>query len=288
MSDIWEIAAILTKLFLYVGVAGSVGLVMISAVFNELVLPIIDKLRTRTALLAALAFITAILSFMLRGSALTGEAYGMIDPEILGLMWQTPVGDVLAYRVAGSALIIIGLFTPHVGQWIALIGGLITLWSFAQIGHVPELKAPGVRLLLFLHLLGIAFWIGVLGPLRALSRRLEHIASAATLGHRFGQAAAVIVPMLILAGLLLAWLLLGDLRALVTTGYGQTLLIKLVLVGAVLALAAVNKFRFVPAMQSGDSKAARHLARSIEIEAMVILLVLAVTATLTSVLTPQN
>lgn len=288
MSDIWEIAAILTKLLLYVGVTGSVGLVMISAVFNELVSPIIDKLRTRTALLAALAFFTAILSFMLRGSALTGEAYGMIDPEILGLMWQTPVGDVLAYRVAGSALIIIGLFTPLVGQWIALAGGLIALWSFSQIGHVFELTTTGASLLLLLHLLGITFWIGVLDPLRALAQCPKQIERAATLGQRFGQAAAVIVPGLILAGLLIAWLLIGDIRALATTAYGQTLLIKMVLVGAVLALAAVNKFRFVPAMQSGDSKAARHLARSIEIEAMVILLVLAATATLTSVLTPQN
>ncbi|MEN8749688.1 CopD family protein, partial [Marivita sp.] len=84
------------------------------------------------------------------------------------------------------------------------------------------------------------------------------------------------------------WLLLGDLRALVTTGYGQTLLIKLVLVGAVLTLAAANKLRFVPAMQAGDDKAARHLARSIEIETAVILVVLAATATLTSLLTLPN
>jgi putative copper resistance protein D len=284
MPDIWGIAAILAKLMLYVGVAGSVGLVIIRTAFGDLVSPVRDRIRTRAALFAALALAAALFGFMLRGAALTGGADGMTDPEMLSLLWQTPVGDVLVYRIVGAALIIIGVFTP----WIALIGGLIALWSFAQIGHVPELKAPGVRLLLFLHLLGIAFWIGVLGPLRALSRRPEHIASAATLGHRFGQAAAVIVPMLILAGLLLAWLLLGDLRALVTTGYGQTLLIKLVLVGAVLALAAANKLRFVPAMQAGDTKAARHLARSIEIETAVILVVLAATATLTSVLTLPN
>jgi putative copper resistance protein D len=41
-------------------------------------------------------------------------------------------------------------------------------------------------------------------------------------------------------------------------------------------------------MQSGDGKAARHLARSIEIETVVILMVLAATATLTSVLTLPN
>ena len=288
MPDFWGIAAILAKLMLYVGVAGSVGLVIIRTAFGDLVSPIGDRMRVQAVVLSGLALTASVLGFMLRGAALTGGADGMTDPEMLGLLWQTPVGDVLVYRIAGAALIIIGVFTPHVGQWIALIGGLIALWSFAQIGHVPELETTGVRLLLFLHLLGIAFWIGVLGPLRALSRRPEHIASAATLGHRFGQAAAVIVPMLILAGLLLGWLLLGDLRALVTTGYGQTLLIKLVLVGAVLTLAAANKLRFVSAMQAGDDKAARHLARSIEIETAVILVVLAATATLTSLLTLPN
>ena len=288
MPDFWGIAAILAKLMLYVGVAGSVWLVIIRTAFGDLVSPIGDRMRVQAVVLSGLALTASVLGFMLRGAALTGWADGMTDPEMLGLLWQTPVSDVLVYRIAGAALIIIGVFTPNVGQWIALIGGLIALWSFAQIGHVPELETTGVRLLLFLHLLGIAFWIGVLGPLRALSRRPEHIASAATLGHRFGQAAAVIVPMLILAGLLLGLLLLGYLRALVTTGYGQTLLIKLVLVGAVLTLAAANKLRFVPAMQAGDDKAARHLARSIEIETAVILVVLAATATLTSLLTLPN
>lgn len=285
MPDIWGIAAILAKLMLYIGVVGSVGLVIIRAVFADLVSPLWDGMRVQAVLLAALALAASVVGFMLRGAALTGGADGMTDPEMLGLLWQTPVGDVLVYRVTGAVLIIIGLFTPLVGQWIALAGGLIALWSFAQIGHVPELEQPGVRLLLLLHLLGIAFWIGVLGPLRTLSQQAEHLASAATLGHRFGQAASVIVPVLILAGLLMAWLLLGDLSALVATGYGQTLLIKLLLVGAILSLAAANKLRFVPSMQAGDENASRHLARSIEIETAVILVALAVTAMLTSVMT---
>ena len=96
------------------------------------------------------------------------------------------------------------------------------------------------------------------------------------------------VPALILAGVLIAWMLLSDLRALATTGYGQALLIKLLFVGSVLTLAAANKLRFVPAMQAGDAKAARHLARSIEIETVVILVVMAATATLTTVLTLPN
>ncbi|WP_299892504.1 CopD family protein [uncultured Ruegeria sp.] len=288
MPDIWGIGAILSKLMLYVGIGGSTGLLIIRAAFADLVSPLSDRMSVQVALLAALALAGSVLGFMLRGAALTGGPDGLTDPEMLGLLWQTPVGDVLVSRVTGVVLIIVGVFIPFGGQWIALAGGLLALWSFAQIGHVPELELKGVRLLLLLHLLGVAFWIGILGPLRTLSQRPEYLSNAAMLGHRFGQAASVIVPALIVAGLLMAWMLLGDLWALTTTGYGQTLLIKLALVGAVLTFAAANKLRFVPAMQAGDEKAARHLARSIEIETAIILVVLAATATLTSVLSLPN
>ncbi|WP_282120581.1 copper resistance D family protein [Ruegeria atlantica] len=288
MPDIWGIGAILSKLMLYVGISGATGLLIIRAAFAELVSPLGDRMRGQIALLAGLALAGSFLGFMLRGAALTGGADGMTDPEMLGLLWQTSVGDVLFYRVVGTVLMIFGIFTPLVGQWIALAGGMIALWSFAQIGHVPELEITGVRLLLLLHLLGVAFWVGILGPLRTLSQRQEYLNNAAMLGHRFGQVASIIVPALILAGLLMAWMLLGDMRALMTTSYGQTLLIKLALVGVALTLAAANKLRFVPAMQSGDNNAARHLARSIEIETVIILMVLAATATLTSVLTLPN
>ncbi|WP_299669354.1 CopD family protein [uncultured Ruegeria sp.] len=288
MPDIWGIGAILSKLMLYVGIGGATGLLITQAAFADLVSPLRGKMRVQVALLAGLALVASVFGFMLRGAALTGGADGMTDPEMLGLLWQTPVGEVLVYRITGAILIIVGVFTHRGGQWIALAGGLLALWSFALIGHVPELEATGVRLLLFLHLLGIAFWIGVLGPLRALSLQPEHLRNASMLGYRFGQAASIIVPALIVAGLMMAWMLLGDLWTLTTTGYGQTLLIKLALVGAVLTLAAVNKLRFVPDMQAGDEKAARYLARSIEIESAIILVVLAATATLTSILIPPN
>jgi len=285
VPDIWGTASVLAKLALYVGVVGAMGLVLVRATFGELVAPLHRWMRGQAVGLAGLAVLAAGLGFMLRGAALTGGVDGMTDPEMLGLLWTSPVGEVLVYRLAGAAMIIVGLFTPRIGLGIALAGGTLALWSFAQIGHVPEMQQTGVRLLLFMHLLGISFWVGVLAPLRALSRQGEFIANAALLGHRFGQAAAVIVPALLVAGVIMAWLILGDLAALVTTGYGFTLLAKLAMVAVVLGMAAANKLRFVPAMAAGDSGAARHLARSIEVETVVLVVVLAATAVLTSVVT---
>ncbi|PIB24552.1 copper-binding protein [Amylibacter kogurei] len=288
MPDIWGQAAILTKLLLYVGALGASGLIIVQVVFANATTSLTQRLRNQTVLLTALALVASLLGFMLRGAALTGSADGMTDPEMLGLLWQTPVGDALLYRLAGGALIIVGSLMPRFGQWVALAGSVLLLWSFAKVGHVADIGPFYMRLLLLLHLLGVAFWIGVLPPLHRLSQTPDLLSQAAKLGHQFGQAAIIIVPALLFAGLGMGWLLTGTLSALIGTGYGQALMVKIALVVVVLMLAAANKLRFVPAIQAGDANAARHLARSIQIETAVILAVLAATATITSVLTLPN
>lgn len=288
MPDIWETAAILSKLALYVGLLGSMGLAMIRAAYSALVEPVWTQMRALSMCLSILALLAAAFGFMLRGAALTGGIDGMVDPEMLGLLWTTPVGDVLVYRVAGVLMIAIGLIIPRLGIFVSLAGGTLALWSFTQIGHVPELEQIGLRLLLLLHLLAVAFWIGVLGPLRGLLRMPGQLKNASDLGHRFGQAAMLIVPVLLLAGALMALLILGGLTALITTGYGLTLLLKVALVGVVLGLAAAHKLRFIPQMRADDRHAADHFAQSIKIETLVMLGVLITTATLTSVMTLPN
>lgn len=288
MLDSWGALTIAVKLILYVCFIGATGLTIIQATFATLLAPEGARMRARVTFLSSLALIAAMVHFMLGGAALVGGADGMVDHEMLSLLWHTASGDVLVYRLVGATLIIVGMQIPRIGQWIALAGGVLGLWSFAQIGHVSQLEKVGVQLLLLFHLLGIAFWFGVLFPLRDLSRQTSHLSRAATLGHQFGQIALIIVPALILAGVLIAWMLLGDLRALIATDYGRTLLIKLALVGTVLTLAAINKTRLIPAMMAEDSQAARHLKRSIDCEIVVILLVFGATATLTSALTLPN
>jgi putative copper resistance protein D len=285
MPDIWGFATIVTKMALYMGLFGATGLVMVRVCYPALLAPLDAMLRTWALRFAGLALLAVVLRFMLRGAVLTGEISGMVDPEMLGLLWSTPVGDAVTYRLLGIGLIGVGLFLPAIGQWMSLLGGTLALWSFTQIGHVGEVESLWVRPLLLAHLLGVAFWVGVLAPLRHCARQPDHFERGANLGHSFGQAASVIVPLLVLAGLGMAWLILGDLTALVTTAYGLTLVAKVALVALLLGLAAANKLRFVPAMRAGDRRAAHHLVRSVEIETLILLLIFAATATLTSVLT---
>lgn len=283
MPDIWVQAAILTKLVLYLGVLTATGLVMVRLAFVGAIDSIDGRLRASIVGLAFIGMLASILAFALRGAALTGDASGVTDIQILRILWQTPVGTVLALRVAGFALILIGIVSGASGKWIALFGGTLSIWSFAEIGHVSD-AATWMKVLLVIHLAGVAFWIGVLSPLRRLASEPTQLSNAADLGHRFGFIAAFVVPVLVLAGGYHAWILVGSFSSLTSTGYGLFLLAKVGVVALLLSLAAANKLRFIPALRAGDANAARHLTRSISVEWMAVIAILLATSILTSAL----
>ena len=284
MPDIWGAASVLVKLVQYTSLILAVGLVLVQTLFSDLTAPLRGRMRRQIVGLAIIGGVATSVGFLLRGAMLTGGVDGMVDPEMLGLLWSTSVRDATLYRGVGAGLILTGLFVPRVGALVSYVGGGLVVWSFAIVGHIPETEQTVVQVLLCVHLVGVAFWMGVLGPLHGLSRQVLHLERAAQLGERFGQAASAAVPLLILAGIGMAWFVLGDLAALFGTEYGLALLGKIALVALVLTLAAANKLRFVPAMLAGQEQAAKHLVRSIRLEAALIFIVLAITATLTSVL----
>ncbi len=286
MPEIWDLVAICTRIALYLGILGSSGLVIVRLVFRHETQSLHAVMVRQTAAFAILGLLAAFLTFALLGAELTGDRSGMTDPEILGLLWQTQVGTALICRVAGLVLAIAGLWLTGVGFPVAAVGVLLALWSVSMVGHVSALGVLWLELLLLLHLAGAAFWVGILLPLRALAGDPAKLALAASLGHRFGHIAAFVVPLLVAAGIVIAWQLLNGLDNLLSTQYGLTLLAKILAVSCLLAAAAANKFRFVPALRAGDTAAVGALRRSISIEWAFILLVLAATASLTNLQGP--
>ena len=286
MPDLWQLAAVVAKFLLYLGVLGSTGLVLARAVFDRETGRMQATFRRHASALAILAFLAAGLGFALTGAAMTGEASGMTDPEMLGLLLQTPVGTALALQAAGLAFLLGGVWLPGRGVWVAVGGGMLALWSFCRVGHVADTGSIWLEAVLLVHLAAAAFWIGILAPLRSLAA--GSLKEAAALGRRFGRIAGVTVPVLIAAGIVLAWRLVGDLPALVATGYGLALLAKVTGVGVLLAAAAANKLRFVPAMERGNGQAAAGLRRSIALEWVAVCAILFVTAGLTGLAAPPG
>jgi putative copper export protein len=124
-----------------------------------------------------------------------------------------------------------------------------------------------------------------LAPLGLLARGgdLPRMAAAAS---RFGAAAIFVVAGLMAAGVTLLWMLLGDVTELWRSAYGRYLMLKLAFVACLLCLAAFNKLRLTPRLRAGDPRALRSLCTSIRLEMWVGVSILAVTATVTTVLGP--
>jgi len=279
VPDLFGLAAIATKFALYLGVITATGTVMATLMFK------LDRTRRLAAIFAVLGLFATILSFSLSGANLTGDLSGMTDPMTLSLLWTTPVGTALALRLIGLNLLLVGLFLGRIGAWVSVLGGIIALFSFTQIGHISSSESELMEVALILHLLAVALWIGVLTPLYRLASSSTRYASAADVGHQFGLVASVTVPVLIVVGGYMGYQLVGSFTALIETGYGQALIIKILLFSGLLGLAAANKLWFVPALRLGNPVAASHLSKSIYVEWLFILAVLGVTAVLTTNLT---
>lgn len=123
------------------------------------------------------------------------------------------------------------------------------------------------------HLLSGGAWIGALLPLLfSLRRGSEELAATAV--RRFSGLGYAAVALVVASGLVNTWFLVKSPAALVSTGYGRVLLIKLSLVGGMLACAAVNRFRLSSRLGEG-SAVRRHLIFSVVIETSLALAVLA-------------
>jgi putative copper resistance protein D len=80
----------------------------------------------------------------------------------------------------------------------------------------------------------------------------DDAAEASKAALRFSSMGYVAVATIVGSGLLNAWLLVGSFANLITTPYGQLLIVKMCLFGGMLALAALNRFWLVPSLISDN------------------------------------
>jgi len=281
--DGWAITAIIAKAVGYgtalLAMGGPLFVLVFRSSSND-----VRQLARKVAVIAALIGLAVlVLRFGIRAARISGMGLsGAVDPMMLGFVWDSPLGAAAIWRGAGELLVVALLIRGIVGLSAGLIGALLIALSYTFVGHSLGDPRWLLALLLTLHLLAAAFWIGALLPLRHAVGQPE----GARLLHRFGNVASLTVALLVVVGLIFAWLMTGSFSNLLSTAYGWTLLAKLGVVSGLMALAALNKWRFVPALASGTPAAVPHLRRSIKIEAIAVLLILLATATLTSITTP--
>jgi copper transport protein len=196
----------------------------------------------------------------------TGRAYLILGGVVLG--------------ACSLAVVLLGLYPRRATLWGIGAVGAAAMFVHAQAGHgnASSSLRPLHLFEQWLHMVAVGAWIGgLVWLLLALRDRdgLDRSQAVRTFSRMAGYGLAVVV----ITGLLRAYTEVGSFHALLTTSYGDALLIKVGLACLIVGLAALNRYRFVPALGL-DSAAVRTLRRTVGGEVLLAGGILATTAVL--------
>jgi putative copper export protein len=272
----------------FIALFQAVGATLFAAGFARLLTVTAPALRRFGMHMAWLAALLVAAQFALEPARMAGEWAGLRDTSLRALALHSRLAMACACKLAGLVIVLLGLTARHGhGARVALAGALITLGGFLLVGHTAAHPQRGwLAPLLLLHLLVLAFWFGSLWPLWQISRD-EPTAVAADIVTRFSARAVVLVPMMFLAGVAMAALLLPDAAAL-QSRYGRLLLTKTSAFALLMGLAAMNKWRLGPALRQGHVAAGRRFRMALLLEAALLAATVGVTAALTLLYSPET
>jgi copper transport protein len=236
-----------------------------------------------------LGALSAFAGLLLQGALAAGVALGeALSAPVLDAATSTRAGQAWALR-AGAWAVVLAVLAILPGRPGRLGGPALALPLAALVGSLPyaghaDTHSPKALLIPadVLHVLAAGAWLGALVLLLAVfwPRRSEQPGDgAAEATARFSRLALPAVIALVAGGLAQTWFYLGGISGIVSTPYTWALFIKVMLLGAVVALAARNRRRVgrLLAATPADSGALR---RSMRAEVGLAVLVLAATATL--------
>ena len=215
-------------------------------------------------------------------------------PSLMPLFLTKEGQQLLALGVALlfciGAIVLVDLWPARWSLWLVGIAGSAAMLVHVAAGHA----ASGSSLWLlntavqWVHLTAVGIWVGGLFWLLLGIRGAGPEARGAAVG-RFVTVATAMLVVVLLTGLARAVVELGSLGALVDTGYGIALLVKVVLVAGLAGLGALNHFFWAPAVRRGDAgPAVRKFSLNSRGELVVALCILATTAVLSGLAPPPK
>ena len=188
--------------------------------------------------------------------------------------------------VAGALLLLFSVMLPfgRARRILLLLGALTAIASLPLTGHARTAQPVGVAATaLAAHGLAAAFWIGSLSALLAMTGT----ESNATILRRFSRWGMAAVAILVIAGVTFALLQLDAVAELYSSRYGLLIAGKVILLLALLLLAALNRFRWLPMLERGARAAAVRLRWSIAGELALAVCVIGFTAALVQTPPPR-
>jgi len=296
--SIWSIANAFTKLLIYAGISGVVGGTCIYFLknTNDALKSSVERYLFKSAYVGIVA---VLINFFIQVGAFAENGFlGMFDRSLYGLLWQTGTGDAVLLRIVGLSLPLLIKPAIELLKWFEIsfknylvasflyIPSIVLLGlSFSRVGHTTELDEI-YKVFIAIHIIGVSWWMGLLWPLYKACAVLSQ-KDLQKLMYGFGHLAQWAVFTIVLCGVSLILGLVKNPWDALQSSYGMVMLVKLLLVVALLMLAAIHKFRLVPALEVSNDAASR-LSLSIRIELIIGIVVLATTSILTTVVGPLH
>jgi putative copper resistance protein D len=287
MREMPDVISVILRAFSFVLLFQAAGAAIFIAIFGRRLAGSQASVRRlgQAAAIAAIVLVAA--HYALEAARMAGKMSGMWDPTLQGMAWNSAAGTAVICRLLGLLLIAVGLRKAKVRWAILAVGGaVLATGAFTLTGHTSvSAHRAALAALLMLHLLVVAFWFGALWPLYVASLR-ETPARASDIIERFTTVATWLVPVILLAGIVMAVLLLPNLQTL-SEPYGELLIAKVAGFAVLMGLAAANKWRLGPALVHGQAQSGRRFRRSVAAEYVLIAVVLTITAVMTSFFSPE-
>lgn len=236
---------------------------------------------------AALAGMAASVWWVLEAVAsMAALPLGQLDAELVRVVLDaTPLGAVMAVRIAALLAALVALWWRRMA--IAALAASLALATIAWTGHAGATEA-GLGTLHrvgdVLHLLAAAAWLGALVLFLAAAIQGDESKRLALRLSKFAGLGSLIVLVLLVTGIANTLIIAGwppDW----SSDWFVLLAVKLALFLTMLALAASNRWRLVPALERDPSESLRALKLSLFAETGAALAIVAIVSWL-GTLTP--
>lgn len=248
----------------------------------------------------ALYAVAALVRLYTQSVAMSG-AEEALDPDALTrLVAQTTWGIGWSAGIIGATLLLVGWLVSQrsvtIGTPLALTGALGMVLSPALSGHAATSRLFVWSVTLdVLHVTAAGVWLGGLlmvlfAGIPAMLRLADgnQHAAVSALVNSFHPLALFCAPIAVVSGLGMSWIRLGSLSTLWPTTYGRTLLVKLALVGLVLAMGAYNALRARRRLRAAESEETRRFRLTGATELTFAAMVLVVTTFLVVTAVPSD
>jgi copper transport protein len=263
--------------------------------------------------LALLVIVTLVELVLQAASVFNQSVGGVLSPSLLNqIITRTGFGASWRLQVwaVASLLVLVIYLSRNIKRdpardhrmwwWSSLVAGAVLLLAPSWTGHavVAAKEFPFAIVSDWLHLLAAGFWVGGLFHLAlTLPKALADLKGPARLDvlHRviplFTRLAIASTILIVLTGLYNSWMHVDRFGELWSTPYGETLLVKVLLVVPMLVLGGINTFIIHPRVrrliENGEDDPGaegqnleHNFARSVTVEAALGALVLLVASVL--------